>query len=116
MHRACIEALASPHYVLVIPALCVAEASYLMGLHQGPRIEAAFLRGLVEFDVQAPSGEEWDRMAALVDAYADFPLGGTDASVIVLAERLRTDIVITLDRRHFSSVKPAHCKNFKLLP
>ena len=32
-------------------------------------------------------------MAELVETYADFPLGGTDASVIALAERYKTDRV-----------------------
>jgi hypothetical protein len=31
--------------------------------------------------------QDWSRIADLVDQYVDFPLGGVDASVIVLAER-----------------------------
>lgn len=52
----------------------------------------------------------------LVEQYADFPLGGTDASVVALAERLRTEVIITLDRRHFGIVRPKHCERFILLP
>ena len=37
-------------------------------------------------------------MSQLVEQYADFPLGGTDAAVIALAERLGTRRVFTLDR------------------
>jgi predicted nucleic acid-binding protein len=48
--------------------------------------------------------------------YADFPLGSTDASVIALAERLGTDVVITLDRWHFGAVRPRHCEALRLLP
>ena len=40
------------------------------------------------------------------EAYADFPLGGVDASVIALAERLDTPTVLTLD----------HCDSLQLLP
>jgi hypothetical protein len=36
--------------------------------------------------------------------------------VIALAERLQTDLIITLDWRHFGSVKPKHCERFRLLP
>jgi hypothetical protein len=36
--------------------------------------------------------------------------------VISLAERLNTDLVITLDRRHFGAVRPRHCRAFRLLP
>ena len=55
-------------------------------------------------------------MAELVEEYADFPLGGTDASVLALAERLGTEIVITLDRRHFGALRPRHVESLQLLP
>ncbi|TDU03059.1 SUKH-4 immunity protein of toxin-antitoxin system [Streptomyces sp. 846.5] len=52
----------------------------------------------------------------LVLQYADFPLGGVDASVIAVAERFGVDRVATLDLRHFSVVKPAHVPSLTLLP
>lgn len=55
-------------------------------------------------------------MAELVEEYADFPLGGTDASVIALAERLDAGIAITLDHRHFGAVRPRHRDALELLP
>jgi len=101
---------------LVIPALVVAEVSYLLGRRAGPSAEAAFLRGLESFDIEAPVPEDWIRIADLVERYGNFPLGGADASVVVLAERLDTDLVITLDRRHFGAVRPRHYPAFRLLP
>ena len=116
-HERCTEArLARPAYRLVIPALVVAETTYLVGTRLGARAEAAFLRSLVDLDVEAPAADEWPRIAELVERYRDVPLGGTDASVISLAERLDTDLVITLDRRHFSAVRPRHRKTLRLLP
>jgi predicted nucleic acid-binding protein len=82
----------------------------------GPQVEAAFLRGLRALDVQAPSAQDLARMAELVEQYGSFPLGGKDASVIALAERLKTDLLITLDRRHMGVVVPKHCAGFRLLP
>ena len=41
---------------------------------------------------------------------------GTDASVIALAERLKLTDVATLDRRHFTVVRPAHVDTLTLLP
>ena len=67
-------------------------------------------------DVEAPLPEEWLRIGELVEEYGDFPLGGTDASVIALAERLETSLLLTLDRRHFLAVRPRHCEAFELLP
>lgn len=115
-HRACLAALQSPGLRLVIPALCVAEATYLIHSYRGSATEARFLRGLEGFDVQAPLAQDWPRIGELVEQYADLPLGGTDASVIALAECLRTEIVITLDHRHFGVVCPRHCDRLRLLP
>ena len=115
-HDACLEALKSNDYALVLPALCIAEAAYLIGKKQGARIESLFLRSLESFDVQAPIAAEWQRVADLVEEYADFPLGGRDASVATLADRFETDLLITLDRRHFSVVRTRRGGQFRLLP
>ncbi len=79
-------------------------------------MEARFVTALADFDVRAPEPSDWIRIGALVNQYADFPLGGVDASVVVLAERLRTRVIITLDRRHFGAVRSAAGQPFELLP
>jgi predicted nucleic acid-binding protein len=56
------------------------------------------------------------RAASLVRTYADLPFGTTDATVVAIAERLGTIEVATLDRRHFTVVRPAHTDVFALLP
>jgi uncharacterized protein len=101
---------------LVVPALVIAEATYFVGRRLGAAAESRFVRGIGTLDVEGPSGADFERMAELIDQYADFPLGGTDASVVALAERLGAPIVITLDRRHFGALAPNHCEAFELLP
>jgi len=101
---------------LVIPALVVTEVTQLLGRRNGPVAAARFLRGLAGFAIEAPAPEDFPRIAELIDRYADFPLGGVDASVVALAERLDTPLVLTLDHRHFAAVKPAHCDALQLLP
>jgi predicted nucleic acid-binding protein len=96
--------------------MVVAETSYLLGRNLGPEVDARFLAGLSAVDVVAPHPDDWPRIAELVRTYRDFPLGGTDASIVVLAERLDTDLVVTLDRRHFAAVRPRHVPAFRLLP
>jgi hypothetical protein len=59
---------------------------------------------------------DWLRIAELVSQYRDLPLGSVDASVVAAAERLDIIEIATLDRRHFSIVRPAHTHNFELLP
>jgi len=99
-----------------VPALVVAEVTYIVGRRLGAHVEAAFLRGLESLDVEAPAPGDWPLIGGLVEEYASFPLGGTDASVVALATRLDTDLVITLDRRHFAAVRPPHCPALRLLP
>lgn len=96
--------------------MVVAEVSYLIGRSLGPDVDARFLAGLEVVDVAPPQPGDWTRIAELVRAYRDFPLGGTDASVIALAERLNTDLVLTLDRRHFATVRPQHVSAFRIFP
>ncbi len=115
-HAASVAALEDPELRLVVPALAVAEATYFVGRRLGPAAEAAFLRGLSELDVEAPAPADFARMSELVEQYADLPLGGTDAAVIALAERLEASVIVTLDRRHFAAVRPAHREAFELLP
>lgn len=80
------------------------------------RTEAAFLRGVATSEVEAPTQEDLIRMGELVERYADFPLGGTDASVVALAERLDAATIVTLDRRHFAAIAPCNREAFELLP
>ena len=115
-HVACRDVLSRADLHLIIPALAVAEATYFVGRRLGPVAEAAFLRGLRGLEVEGPTSADLQRMAELVETYADFPLGGTDASVVALAERLDTGTVVTLDRRHFAAVKPRHRAALELLP
>ncbi len=44
------------------------------------------------------------------------PLGATDACLVALAERLRIVELVTLDRRHFSVVRPLHVDTLTLIP
>lgn len=115
-HRRSVEVLQRRDLNLVIPALVVAEVTYIAGRRLGPAAEAGFLRGLASFQVEAPIPDEWPRIAALVEQYRDFPLGGTDASVVALAERFGAELIVTLDRRHFDAIRPRHVAAFRLLP
>ena len=55
-------------------------------------------------------------MADLVEQHADLPLGTTDAAVITIAERLAITEIATLDRRHFTVVRPRHTNALTLFP
>ena len=96
----------------------VTEVVYLLGTRLGPDAEVRFLGDFAAGNLIAESvaAEDWLRMADLVGRYSDLPLGSVDASVVAAAERLNLGQVATLDRRHFSVVRPNHTEAFELLP
>jgi uncharacterized protein len=114
-HARCRAVLEAGHR-LIIPTMVIAETSYLIGTRLGAKIEAQFLRSLASIHIEAPTPDDWPRIADLVEQYGDFPLGGADASIVALAERLDIEIIITLDDRHFRAVRPRHRNAFQLLP
>lgn len=81
-------------------------------------MEAAFLGSLAEGDFEPVELTQADyrRMSELVMRYADLGLGTTHAAVVAVAERLGIDEVATLDRRHFTVVRPGHVEALTLLP
>jgi predicted nucleic acid-binding protein len=68
------------------------------------------------FSLEPVQPSDLIRIAELVAQYHDLPLGTVDASVVATAERLRIAEIATVDRRHFSVVRPAHIDVFRLLP
>ena len=103
---------------LVVPDLVIPEVCYLLARGAQARVEGDFLRSLVSgrLVVEHVGDVDIERTAELVETYADLGLGTVDASVIAVAERLGATIIATLDRRHFSVVRPAHVAAFELAP
>jgi len=96
----------------------IAEVCYLLARDAGTAVEARFLRSFRSgfFTPVGLTVDDLDRAAQLAEQYDDLPLGGTDAIVIALAERLDVTTVATLDRRHFTVVRPGHVDSFTLIP
>jgi uncharacterized protein len=120
-HAACVKLFTDLHEAgteLLVPATVVAEVGYLLAREAGPRVESLFLRSLADGDFSAIdlTAGDYARMADLVTTYGSLPLGTTDASVVALAERFRLAEVATLDRRHFTVVRPTHVNALTLLP
>jgi hypothetical protein len=86
----------------------VAEVGYLLGREAGAHVESLFLRALADGDFEPVdlNAADYRRAGELVVRYGDLPLGTTDATVVALAERLGVHEVATLDRRHFTVVRP----------
>jgi predicted nucleic acid-binding protein len=101
---------------VVVPV--IVETAWLIESRLGPAAEATFLGslGTGELERIEMTDADWARVAELVGSYADLGLGVVDASVVAVAERLGITTVASLDRRHFSVVRPRHVDAFELIP
>lgn len=66
--------------------------------------------------VEQVSKRELWRMRELMEQYADLPMDFADASLVVLAERLRVFKVFTIDRRGFGIFRPRYAEAFEIFP
>lgn len=81
----------------------------------GAADEAAFLR-LWRPGRREPRRRRLRAQGQLVEQYDNFPLGGgSDASVVAIAERRSITTILTTDRRPFAAVRPKHVEAFELL-
>jgi uncharacterized protein len=117
-HQGCryvLERLPGP---LLVPATVATEVCLLLERRRGTRAELAFLADIRagRYTLIESLSADVDRVVELVAKYDNLPLGTVDASVIALAERLNITTVVTLDRRDFSAVRPAHVPALTLLP
>jgi predicted nucleic acid-binding protein len=103
---------------LVIPAPVTAEVDYLLGRRVGRAAQRAFLADLAmgRFTVACPEREDYAAIADVDARYAVLRLGLADRALIVLADRYRTDRIVTFDERHFRAVTPVRGGTFTILP
>jgi len=115
-HARCEELLQQSGEPRVVPVCVLVEVEYLV--RPWPSAFPALLRefdggGLELLDLPV----RWLlRAGELVDRYRDLPLGLVDATVIAATEMLGETKLATLDRRHFTVVKPAHTEALTILP
>jgi predicted nucleic acid-binding protein len=115
-HRAAVKAIEAQ--TILIPATILPEVDYLSSKYLGEQVASAFLKDLVEgrFTYQFVELEDLDSALKIMARYQGVPLGLVDASLVALAERYRISKVLTLDRRHFSLIKPERIDYLELLP
>jgi uncharacterized protein len=103
---------------LLVPIMVVAEVMHLVSTRLGAEPEVRLLADFATCTLIAEpvAASDWLRIGELVGRYRELRLGTVDASIVAAAERLGIDTIMTLDRRHFSVVRPSHVEAFALLP
>lgn len=103
---------------LILPDPVLFESAQLVGRRYGSRAEARLIRYLAVSAWRRVSvaDADVDRVAELLDGYADANIGFIDAAIVAIAERLGSTRLYTLDRRDFSIIRPRHVAAFEILP
>jgi predicted nucleic acid-binding protein len=117
-HRAAAAALTRVTPPLLLSPFVLAEIDYLLATRVGPHAERALLdevaRGayhLAPFDAVDVAGAK-----EVIERFSDHDIGLADASIVVLADRHRLVDVLTLDERHFRTLRTSAGRAFRLLP
>lgn len=117
-HVRCVQFVRDFRGRLIVPSSVVPEACYLLNQYLGPGAETSFVKALVnrELSLEHFTAPDLARSVELMRTYADNNIGFVDASVVAISERLNIHHILTTDRRHFAAIRPAHCREFTLLP
>jgi predicted nucleic acid-binding protein len=117
-HESCAALIGDAREELIVPALVLSELDYWCHERLTPQVWLTFLADALDgaYGVEHPTQEDLERCHELQGKYADLGLGVVDASVLAVVERLGEPKLATLDRRHFSAVRPRHVEALDLLP
>ena len=88
---------------------------FVRSASEGPELLAEFVEvtGMLVYDYTQPGTLKY--AAALVKKYADLPMDFADATLVLLADELKTTEIATFDRRGFSVYRTARGKSFRLV-
>jgi hypothetical protein len=101
-----------------LPDVVLPELAYLTQRELGSSALAEFLRFVAkgELTIERTQTSDLSRAADLLEQYADNHIDFVDCVIVAIAERLNITRIMTLDRRHFSIVRPKHCPVFEIVP
>ena len=117
-HAAVAAVIRAERGPLYVPIALVSEIDYLLSVRLGVPAVLDFLASVTAgaFTLAPFTSEDLSRCRQLIDQYRDLPLGLADAAVVSTAERLQLDRILTVDQRHFRTVRPQGFDHFRLLP
>lgn len=117
-HRACAEALEQLGGPLLLSPFVLAELDYLITKLTGVAMELRFLEEVNRgaYRLELFGARDIEQACKVIQGYSNLNIGLADASIVVLANRHSTNVVLTLDERHFRALPGPMGKPFRLLP
>ncbi len=96
----------------------LAELDYFLTGRVGPGAFPAFLGQILSRAVAIEDliDPDYERVREIQSTYLDSGVGFVDAAVLAVVERLGEPRLATLDRRHFTLMRPRHVEALELVP
>ena len=115
-HESVAEAVAQEPGPFVVSPYVVAELDYLVATRLGTDAEQRVLAELASpaYVLATVDRDDLRACTALISRYVG--IGVADASMLVLADRLGIDRVLTLDRRHFEAARTPAGRALAIVP
>jgi uncharacterized protein len=117
-HRVVVAAMAEIEGPFFLSPFVLAELDYLLATRVGAHAQLALLEevGRGAFALEPFSAADVEAAHGIIGKYPKLEIGLADASIVILAERHRCFDVLTLDERHFRTVRAPRGEAFRLIP
>jgi hypothetical protein len=117
-HAKAASALREASPPLLLSPFVLAELDYLLAVRVSTRAQRALLDEVARgaYRLEPFTAQDVASAAFVLRRYPGLEIGLADASIVVLAERYGVLDVLTLDQRHFNSLRGPGGKRFRLLP
>jgi len=116
-HRACAAVIAEASPPRILSPFVLAELDYFIVRRGGASAELRFLTEIAKrvFELASFGMQDLEEAMAVIQTYHDLKVGLADASIVVLANRHDCRDIVTLDERHFRTLRPGR-RSFRILP
>jgi len=100
----------------VMPSTIVPELCYIVNLRLGSYSEIKLLEEVNKsFHLEILKDSDIIRIIEILKKYDSLNIGYVDASIVAIAERLKINKILTLDKKHFEIIVPRGFDRFEIL-
>ncbi|MCL2770064.1 MAG: PIN domain-containing protein [Solirubrobacterales bacterium] len=116
-HQEAAASLSSARPPLLLSPFVLAELDYLIASRVGHTARTRLLEEVerAAYALEPMSARDITSAREIIDRYADLGISLADASIVVLSQRHRIRDILTLDERHFRTLR-SDGEHFRVLP
>lgn len=111
------KAISHGEITMTIPSAVIPESCYMINKYFGVKIEIIFLEEIINasFQLEIIRFSDLARIAEILKKYQKLNIGFVDASIVAIAERLKINKLLTLDKKHFEVLVPLGFDYFDIM-